>query len=135
MSHGKQTSFVGIRETTPPLAPLLAFSWILQPNTQDHTNQPASPAISMKKQNSHSLLPPPLFASAVLSYCVPMDADYQAAFESQYGAAFNGSLSGSPSNYLTDLAGDFMTARSVILGFGVGIAAVRILWSNCFESF
>jgi hypothetical protein len=57
-----------------------------------------------------------------------MDADYEAAFESQYGAAFNGSLSGSPSNYLTDLAGDFMTARSVILGFGVGIAAVRCIF-------
>lgn len=46
-------------------------------------------------------------------------------FQATYGGSFNGTMSGNPSNYLTQLVTDFITARSIILGFGLGVAAVR----------
>jgi hypothetical protein len=60
-----------------------------------------------------------------LGYCVPFDESYKAAFEAQTGSSFNGTMAGVPDNFLTQLVKDFLTSRAIVLGFGLGVAAVR----------
>jgi hypothetical protein len=62
----------------------------------------------------------------VLSYCVPFDQSYQATFQSTYSGlgSFNGTMKGTPQNAITDIIKDLVTTRAVVLGFGLGVAAV-----------
>lgn len=64
---------------------------------------------------------------SVLSYCIPYDENFKSAFEAQYGNAFNGTMTGTPSKFLTNLVADLYTSMKVILGFGIGVAVVRNL--------